>query len=547
LRVMPAAPPREPSARRAWPIRSTPPGWNRARGLAARAWAGHRLFIIVLAPAVLLRVDAELGYRWQQWFNDSFEYVQNTVHFELDPTRVSGYSIGLKLLQPFHSYALVTILQHLMGLAVAVMIYALARRRFRAPAWLATAAAVPVLYDGFEIELEHLIMADVPFLFLVTLAVTVLLWDPVPSLRRCLVVGALLGLSEVLRSVGLPLLAVFAVYMIIRRISWLKVAATIAVCVIPVLGYAAMFDLEHGQFSMGDATGVFLYARTMTFADCAKMHVPANELWLCDTTPPAERPIDQAYIWTAASPLDRFPPTKFSPVPNKLAQDFAIRAIEAQPLSYLHAVFDDTWRVFRWNRHIFPNAQTYDEYIFGYRSQPIPTWDNAKLGGYGNYAAAYVQGNPLTQVVGPFANIIRGYQRYVWVPGTVYGLILLAGLGGIVLAWRRLGGEALLPWTISFALIVIPAATAEFDYRYVLPAVPFACLAVAIAFSPGTAGARLAGRLAAGLAGLRRRTAGSAGVSADGPASVAADVPDAEPVPAAGSGDDERDLAADGT
>jgi hypothetical protein len=550
LRVMPEAPSREPSARRAWPIRSTEPGWSRARALAARTWAGHRLFIIVLIPAVLLRVDAELGYRWQAWFNDSFEYVQNTVHFGLDPTRVSGYSVWLKFLQPFHSYAVVTILQHLMGLAVAVMIYALARHRFRASAWLATLAAVPVLYDGFEIELEHLIMADVPFLFLVMLAVTLLLWDPVPSLGRCLLIGALLGISEVVRSIGLPLLAVFAVYMLIRRVSLRKIAATIAVCVIPVLGYAAVFDLEHGQFSMGDATGVFLYARTMTFADCTKMNVPANELWLCDTTPPAERPIDQAYIWAAESPLDRFPPTKFSPVPNKLAQDFAIRAIEAQPLSYLHAVFDDTWRVFRWNRHIFPNAQTYDEYIFGYHSQPIPTWDNAKLGRYSSYAAAYVHGNPRTQVVGPFANIIRGYQRYVWVPGTVYGLILLVGLGGMVLAWRRVGGEALLPWTISFALIVIPAATAEFDYRYVLVAVPFACLAAALAFSPDTAGGRLASRLAAGLAGRRQRAAGPADISADVPADVSASIPadaaDAEPVPAAGSGDDKRDLAADG-
>ena len=544
MRVMPAAPPREPTARRAWSIRSIKPGrpgWTTrsgARALAARAWSGHRLFIIVLAPAVLLRIDAELGYQWHAWFNDSFQYVQNTVHFQLDPARVSGYSIWLKILQPLHTYAVVTILQHLMAVAVAVMIYALARHRFRSPAWLATLATVPVLYDGFEIQLEHLIMADVPFLFLLTLAVTLLLWDPAPSLRRCVIVGALLGVAEVMRSVGLPLLAVFAVYMIIKRISWRKVAATIVVCLVPVFGYAGLFYAEHGQFAMTDSTGVFLYSRVMTFADCTKMKVPANELSLCTTVPPDQRPIAQAYIWTSQSPLSRFPPSKFSPVPNQLAENFAIRAIKAQPLDYATAVAKDTLRVFAWKRVIFPNAPTYDEYIFGYRSLPIPKWDQADLGPYDSYAAAYVHGDPLTQVVAPFANVIRGYQRYVWLPGSVYGLILLAGLGGMVLAWRRLGGEALLPWTISLALIVIPAATAEFDYRYVLVAVPFACLAAVMAFSPGTAGGNLARRLGARLGKRRQRSGEAADVI---PAR------DKAAAPAGGSGDDQRDLAADGT
>ena len=537
MRVMPAAPSREPSARRAWSIRSGKPSVSRVRGLAARVWAGHRLFVIALIPALLLRVDAELGYRWQAWFNDSFEYVQNTVHFNLDPTRVSGYSIWLKALQPFHTYALVTILQHLMGLAIAVMIYALARHRFGAPGWLATLAAVPVLYDGFEIQLEHLVMADVPFLFLLMLATVLLLWDPVPSLLRCAVIGGLLGVAEIVRSVGLPLLAVFAVYMIIRRTGWRKVAAVIVVCMIPVFGYVTLFNLEHGQFAMTDSTGVFLYSRVMTFAECSKMHVPRDELSLCTIVPPDKRPIAQAYIWTPASPLDRFPPSKFSPVPNQLAEDFAIRAIEAQPLDYAKAVLDDTWRVFGWKRVIFPQAATYDEYIFGYRSLPIPVWDQAPLGPYDSYAAAYIHGNPLTQVVAPFANIIRGYQRYVWLPGTVYGLIMLAGLGGIVLAWRRLGGEALLPWTLSFGLIVIPAATAEFDYRYVLVAVPFACLAAVMAVSPGTAGGDLVRRLAK----RRQGQAGGAGV-----ADAAVPAPAAAPA-ATGAGDDKRDLAADGT
>jgi hypothetical protein len=494
------------------------------RSLAARTWAGHRLFIIALVPALLLRVDAELGYRWQSWFNDSFQYVQNTVHFQLDPTRPSGYSIWLKILQPFHSYALITILQHLMGLAIAVMVYALARHRFAAPGWLATLAAVPVLFDGFEIQLEHLIMADVPTLFLLTLAVTLLLWNPAgPSWRGCVAVGLLLGVADCLRSVGLPLLAVFAVYMIIRRVRWRRVAATVVACVLPVLAYAGVFDLEHGQFAMTDSTGVFLYSRVMTFAECPRMQVPPSELWLCTVVPPAQRPIAQAYIWTNPSPLNRFAPSKFSSAPNQMAEDFAIRAIEAQPLDYLSAVFDDTWRVFTWKRVIFPNPQTYDEYKFGYASVPIPSWDDGRgLGRYHTYAAAYLQGNPLTQVVSPFAPIIRGYQRYVWLPGTVYGVILLIGLGGIVLAWRRAGGDAALPWVISFALVAIPAATAEFDYRYVLPAVPFACLAAVMAFSPGTAGGDWVRR-------LRVRRAGGAAAA-----------------PAAEPGDDKRDLAADG-
>ncbi|HLK02002.1 MAG TPA: hypothetical protein VKU39_19135, partial [Streptosporangiaceae bacterium] len=180
------------------------------RSLAGRVWRDHRLFVVVLVPAILLRVDAEIGYRWQLWFNDSFDYVQNTVKFQLDPTRVSGYTVFLKVLEPFRTYAIITILQHLMGVAVAVMIYALARHRFGVRPWLATLATVPVLYDGFEIQLEHLIMADVPFLFVLTLALTLLLWSPKPSLLRCLTVGFLLGLADVLRSVALPLLAIFA-------------------------------------------------------------------------------------------------------------------------------------------------------------------------------------------------------------------------------------------------------------------------------------------------------------------------------------------------
>ena len=462
------------------------------RVMPAVAWrsitrliAGNRLFAVVLIPALALRVDAELGYRWQSWFNDSFSYVRAAVTLTPNTTRPSGYPLYLWLLSPAHSYLLVTASQHLMGLLVAVMIYALARHRFRAPAWVAVLATLPVLYDGFEIQLEHLIMADTLFLFLVMAALAVVLWSPQPSWRACLAAGLLLGASSAVRPTGLPLLAVLVVYVIVVHWrGWRPLAAALAACVVafavPVLGYEAWYSSAHGEFAMTDSTGVFLYSRVMTFADCSRMSLPADLLPLCTSVPPDQRPIAQAYIWTSASPLLRYPEPMFSPTVNKLAERFAIAAIEAQPLDYARVVWDDTVRSFEWNRSVFPNGQTYDAYLFG--PQPLAVPSGSPYGGYSSAEAYYARGNPQTVVVSPFAAIIRDYQRYVWLPGTVYGLILLIGLFGIVRRWRRAGRAALLPWLCSLALIAAPAATAEFDYRYVTTAVPFACLAAAIAF-----------------------------------------------------------------
>jgi len=513
-------------------LRAVPAGIRRsAGGLLAR----HRLFAVALIPALLLRVDAELGYRWQSWFNDSFNYVTTAVTMRLDPTRVDGYSVYLWLLSPFHSYALVTISQHIMGLLIAVMIYALARHRFGTPSWVAVLATLPVLYDGFEIQLEHLIMSDTLFLFLVMLAITLLLWNPRPSWPVCLLAGLLLGVASVVRSTGLPLIAVFAVYLIIRFAldrRWLSLVASAAACcvafAVPVAAYEGWYDIQHGELAMTDSNGIFLYSRVMTFADCSKLQLPTDLLSLCTTVPPDKRPLAQDYIWDPFSPLDRFPAPKFSPLPNDLAWQFAIKAIEGQPLAYARTVFDDTWRAFDWSRTVFPNADTYDEYLFGYHSLSVP---GNPYGGYSSTEAYYVRGNPETSVVNPFAGAIRLYQRYIWLPGTVYGLILLVGLGGLVLAWRRIGAEALLPWACSVVLIVFPAATAEFDYRYVLTAVPLGCLAAAMAFGRDTAG----GRWLARRRGETRGTAGLTGGLTDG--GLGSGTADAS--------DDKRDLAPD--
>src|ERR1700749_2693018 len=75
------------------------------------------------------------------------------------------------------------------------------------------------------------------------------------------------------------------------------------------------------------------------------------------------------------------------------------------------------------------------------------------------------------------------YQRYIYLRGTLLGLVVLIGAVGVLARWRPWGGLGLLPWVVGALLIVLPPMTAGFSYRYVLAAVPAVCLAAGLAFA----------------------------------------------------------------
>src|SRR5207302_10909825 len=85
--------------------------------------------------------------------------------------------------------------------------------------------------------------------------------------------------------------------------------------------------------------------------------------------------------------------------------------------------------------------------------------------------------------VQPWARVILMYQRYVYLRGTLLGIIVLIVAAGVVARWRRWGGIGLPPWLVGAMLIVLPPMTAGFSYRYVLAAAPVACLAAGLAFA----------------------------------------------------------------
>ena len=466
---------------------------RRLRELIAR----HPLFAAALAAGAVVRLVAMLGYPGALWFSgDSYVYVGAALRPRPDLSKTTGYSLFLRALLPFHSFTLVTGLQHLMGLGIAVMIYLLAWRVGVPKLW-ATVATLPVLLDGFQIEDEHMVMAEPLFTFLVMLALLLILWRYRVSWLVALAAGLLVGYAVVVRSEGLPIMILFPAFLLWRGWrswrGWLAAVVMALACAAPVVAYAAWFHSWNGSYALTRSEGFYLWGRVSSFAECSVIKPPADELKICPSGSPSSRTPPGDYIWHAPQVHD-IAGGPVSAANNKLLRDFAIRAIEAQPLGYLHSVLNGLVLSVEWPRQKYPDPGTVSYYYFRLQTQSIPA-DHTWIPGGTAYSDAVNYGHALpSTVVEPFAALISLYERIVFTYGPLFGLILLTGLGGVVrieglrqqrprLVWSRRTGS-MLPWVTAIVLLVFPIAIADFDYRYLLPVLPFACLAAALAFAP---------------------------------------------------------------
>ncbi len=477
-------------------------GGLRARARASRLRAlilANKLFSLVLAAGAVLRLIAVLGYPGALWFaGDSYVYLGSALRLRPDLSKSIGYSLLLKVLEPFHSLTLVTIVQHLMGLAIGILLYVLLRRA-RVPKLISALATVPVLLNGFQIELEHMIMADTLFMFLLVVAATILLWRPRPSWPAVLIAGLLTGYAVTVWSGGLILPVVFIVFVIWRRMGWRPLAAIVAGSAIPIVGYAAWFHSSTGTFALTRSEGFYLYGRVSSFAECSKINPPANERLLCLSIPVTKREPPGDLVWHIPQ-VKEVPGGPVSVAGNKMLRDFAIQAIEAQPVSYAHAIVDGVVLSVDWKRYNYPSRGTVYDYYFHTVPQlvPVHSWIPGATAPQDIQAYGH-QG--ISRVVRPLDDLMAGYERVFYLYGPLFGLILILGLGGVIqvrrrrppdsgraiagfrLVWRR-DGPSMMPWVAAVVLLVFPIAVADFDYRYVLPVVPFACLAAGLAFAP---------------------------------------------------------------
>jgi hypothetical protein len=459
----------------------------------------HRLFSAALALAAVPRVIAMLGYQPAILFKlDTYDYLWDAAHLQPNVVNPNGYSVFLWLLKPAHSLALIAGVQHVLGLASAVAVYAI-MRRFGAPAWAGTLAAITLLFDPATFLSEQLIMADLLAMVLMIMAFAVLLLRDQPSVPRVAVAGLLLGASAVVRPTTLPLIIFFGAYLLLRRAGWRRVLSVLAGGVLPLAVYLSWFAAVHGSYNFSNSNGLFLWSRTMSFANCSVIKPPADLVALCPAEQPRQRAIGvsaprllpKVYLWDHNAWMWRDEPSTgvvpdvaaFTPANNQRALSFAIRAIEAQPLGYLHVVAKDiatpfiSKDVFPFPGPVQPRLADLAPVNRAYALAAVRAYVGSTAG-----TGPYL-GHPLgTRLVEPYAHLLRGYQSVIFVPGPLFALVVALGLAGIVLPRRRVGAAVLL-WTSAVVTVLLPIAEHEYTYRYVIPAVPLACMAAALAFT----------------------------------------------------------------
>jgi hypothetical protein len=448
--------------------------------LLARHWA----LAALVAAGLVLRAVALVAIYPGTYFSDSNGYVSVAATGTLSLIRVSAYSLFVWPFYAARSAAALIVVQHLLALAAAVLLYALLVRR-GVPRWLAALSVAPAVLDAYLISVEHAIMSDAVFHAAALAAIALLLWGERPRPAVLAAAGLLLGYAGVVRSVGAPFFAVFVLYLLVRRLGWRSLVAFAAPWVLVTVGYAALFDVQHGHLALNQWGARYLYARVAPLADCSRLTgLPADERSLCPG--PGTPVTTQGFLWGRNSPIHGLPHSA-----DPRIRDFAVRVVRARPVAYARMVAADVTHYFEPGHRIGRNDYSPVPWEFprdparavfpGFRGPIRPAEPRrGKLITPNRYVGA-MAGHPHTNATA--SRLLRGYQRFAYTSGQVLALCLLVVLVALLRrggAWRLRLDAALLAAATVVALVVA-GAVSLFSYRYGLTAVILLPAAAALA------------------------------------------------------------------
>ncbi|HLM85378.1 MAG TPA: glycosyltransferase family 39 protein [Solirubrobacteraceae bacterium] len=405
-------------------------------------------------------------------FGDSHEYVTAAlVGVFHDVQKPAGYPIFLALVHLLSdSLAFTIVVQHVLGLATGVLLFASVRRT-GAPAWLGLLPAAVVFFGGTGVLLEHALLGDCLFAFLQALGVYACvraLFEP--AWRWPALAGAAIGASFWVKTVGIssaavtvPLLALAAPGT--RRRRLLSTACAGGVVVVLLVGYIAAQAAVTGYTGYERQGAWNLYGRVATFVNCQHFTPPAGTRFLCPSEPLGERQSESFYQYARAAPaVRRFGGPAHAPAyADALLERFSVAAIEHEPLSYAGAI------VRALDFYISPRGgegytpQTIREALLetkGTRSiQPA-------ISAYYPHDHGYQPPTHATSAL----DALDSYERQTRIQGPLLVALLALALAGVPALSGRMRAASLLFTLTALFSVTLAAAGNSYDARYGYPA-----------------------------------------------------------------------------
>jgi hypothetical protein len=408
-------------------------------------------------------VVTQLAYDPPLVYYDSARYLANAHTLALSEYRPLGYALFLRGLSIADGdLAVISLVQHLIGLGMAVVLYVLLLR-LGLRRWVAALAAAPVLLDAYQLNIEEYVLSETLFEALLVGACALILWRRRPSPALAAGAGLLLAGVAITRANGMvAILPALLVVALARRPA--AVIALLAAFAAPVAAYAIAYHAAHGSYAITGSGGQFLYARVAGITDCSRFSVPRYQRTLCPREPLGHRLQVDIYMWSnRRSPYYhvRVPPGTSR---QRVAFDFARTVILHQPLDYGRIVLHDFLRGFAPTRTRHAGELPISRWQFPVQ-YPIFSRRTAK--------ALRTHGEMPPRTRPALARFLRGYQRFGYVSNLLLGLGLVAALlaaAGVGRARHSgLRSAALLFALMALAVLVPVVAVNQFTWRYQIP------------------------------------------------------------------------------
>lgn len=339
----------------------------------------RRRMVPLLVALVGVRVVLLLVSHKPYFYSDTAAYLNVARHLSILRDRPVGVSVFYKLvLEVHHSLTTLVVAQSMLGVAIGLLAYVVARE-LQIGHRLAVASALVIALAPSLLLFERVLLAETLSVFLLWLT----LWLTLVAARLrtsvlWLVVGLVAAANVLVRAVmlfSLPVLFLVALLTVGSLRRGAVVAGAFALSAVVVLSaYSAATyhqtksSTGQGHFGLSFTDGFFLFAKYAQLTDCSDPgRSPAIRRIICKTPHFTDRTVD-GVLWDAG-PVSKALFSREYVARDRDLRGLALEGIREDPLGALRIVVEPLPRFLdeeHWSSHLVPTTGTASVRTFSY-------------------------------------------------------------------------------------------------------------------------------------------------------------------------------------